>query len=282
MNIQNLIFEEINSLILENLNMISPQEAVDRGMFGPVYHGTSQDKHELIDKEGFKVFVGHERDGAVTHGYLDNQYAMGYKPPIHHLGYGVYFTTSKTIAKEYNKGTTKGLTPYYLDVNNIETINFGSPNKMMQWWIDNGFDAELAKTGAQGRVDATIKLTNNLKSKYDAVWFKGAGGFKRLLDGDQIVVYDPNKIYRIDNTLVKDMEIGSKVVKVDNSSDNIHDFHKKLHIPTGMVGVVVNRRKIDDKFKHMHPENANYFYEVRFAKGGIQHVYDINIKPYKK
>ena len=84
------------------LNTISYQEAIDKKLFGPVYHGTTQDRWDKIHDSGFKVFIGQSPtyiEGDIRHGYGNNLYHnTGKLPPIHHLGYGIYFTKNKTTA----------------------------------------------------------------------------------------------------------------------------------------------------------------------------------------
>lgn len=236
------------------MNRISLQEAKDRKMFGPVYHGTTQDRRQQIGDEGFKVFEGDAGSGDVAHGYLEKDYHGGIPAPVHHLGYGVYFTTSKTIAKQFAGGTTRGMKVFYLDVPQLETINFGAPKTMMKWWLSQGYDGELAKTD---RVAATKKLTDNLKSHYDAVWFKGRSMY-RLLDGDQIVVFDPSRVYEIDQTLSKPGEIGSVVVR------NID----------GMKGRIMDIRPIDPEIAKQYHRGNPRFIEVKWQRGGT----DPNVK----
>ena len=240
---------------IAQITSISQQDAFNRKMFGPVFHGTSSNNKQKIDAEGFKIFIGNERSQNISHGYENTQYgATGNIPPIHHLGFGIYFTTNKSIAKGFNNQTTSGLDTYFLDVPNLEIINFGSPNTMMKWWIQNGYDPNLA---IKDRVKATQILTDNLKSKYDAVWYKGKGLY-RLLDGDQICVYDTSKIYKIDKKLNKPGEIGSKVIRL---TDN-------------MKGVLLNRRPIKEEYKQFH-NNENEFLDVKWQKGGR----DYNVYP---
>src|ERR1035437_8080857 len=184
----------------EDLQPISPQEAKDKGLFGPVYHGSTSDKLEKISIQGFKVSVGDERFGDVCHGYQISNYFGSIPAPIHHLGFGVYFTTVKAIAKKFSYGNPQ-IGPYFLDIPRLKTINFGSPRTMMKWWIENGYDYQKTpKTPfgsgqtdllliRQERMRATIHLTDNLKSMYDAVWFKGSAMY-RPLDGDQVCIFD--------------------------------------------------------------------------------------------
>lgn len=178
------------------------EEVNKKNMFGPVYHGTNASARKMIDKIGFNIPIGRSRTGDVSNGYPLNDYWGGIPAPIHHLGFGVYFTNSKSKAKIFNQGTESGLKSYYLDVPNLKTINFAIRGKMMKWWQDNGYDMEKITNWGnvdfieKKRVEATINLTNTLKSKYDAVFFKGKG-FGSLLDGDQICVYDTRKIYKL-------------------------------------------------------------------------------------
>jgi len=237
---------------------ISLQEARDRGLFGPVWHGTPQESLKNIREEGFKVFETGPSEGPTVHGYPDRPYHGGIPAPVHHLGYGVYFTTSKSNAKHFAGGTARGMRTYYLDVPRLETINFGAPRTMMGWWVDNGYDPELARTD---RVEATRRLTQGLKSKYDAVWFKGKG-IRRLLDGDQVVVFDPSRIYEIDPGASKPGDIGSKVRR---KSD-------------GMVGVLKNVRPLPEDFRQFHG-GAERFLEVKWKKGGTDfNVYDRDVE----
>lgn len=202
---------------------ISEQMASDRKMFGPVYHGTTQEYRKEIQQSGFKITVGDSREGNVKNGYaFENYTGSNVVAPVHHLGFGVYFTTSKTIAKKFNGNSLRGLKTYFLNIPRFEIINFGSPQKMANWWIDNGYDPDLAKRGMRERVQATKKMTLNLKKKYDAIWFKGKG-LKTLLDGDQIVVFNVQRIYEIDNLKAKAYELGSKIIDHSGRKGTIVD-----------------------------------------------------------
>lgn len=234
---------------------ISLQEAKDRNLFGPVWHGAPQDRLEKINEEGFKIFMTGPREGETLHGYPGGDYHGGIPAPVHHLGYGVYFTTSATIAKNFAGGTIKGLKTYYLDVPRLETINFGAPRTMMKWWVDNGYDPDLAKSD---RIEATKALTDSLKSKYDAVWFKGKG-IRRLLDGDQICVYDTSRIYEIDKNLSKSGEIGSKVRRKAD----------------GMIGIILDRRDIPESVRDLYHGGEKEFLRIKWNKGGT----DYNVYP---
>ena len=235
-------------------------------MFGPVYHGTTEDRLSAIEEEGFKVFVGTAHSGAIQHGFGDvRDYGAGVPPPVHFLGYGVYFTTVKSISKQY--GVSK---MYYLDVPSLEVINFGSPNTMTRWWIRNGYDPEMAHTD---RVIATQMMTGQLASQFDAVWFKGKS-IRRLLDGDQICVYDPSRIYRIDNKLSPPFGVGSKVRR---KSD-------------GMIGMILRSERLAkslekfplaDWMRDLVASGSERLLTVRWAKGGTQYqVPDGDVVPY--
>lgn len=286
----------------EELNKITTGEAIKNKMFGPVYHGTTELRHEKIDKEGFKIFYGGVDQ---RNGYWNQEYGnTGYPPPVHHLGYGVYFTTVKNIGKKFNQNRAKNIGPYYINTTNIETINFASERKMMNWWMSNGYNAENAKESEAKRIEETKNLTDTLKSKYDAVWFKGKG-FNRLLDGDQIVVFNPELIYKVDDSNVTGYEIGAKVVLVkdiktygydviDNKSMKI----MRTTIPSGTKGVILDIRDIGEQhiewlksnqdFKiedNMSQEYIDYwkeqindklngdhkYYKIKFAKGGTEY-----------
>lgn len=270
---------KLASLVEDKTPKISLQQAKDKKMFGPVYHGTSTDKRDKIDREGFKVFYGHERSGDVSHGYEFQNYYDGIPAPIHHLGYGIYLTTSLSIAKKYSFGTTKGMKIYFLDVPKLETINFGAPRTMMKWWVSNGYDYKKSPRTLFGnpefdrytaeieRYRATIHLTEELKSKFDAVWFKGKGIYT-LLDGDQVCVYDPSKIYEFDKTLIKPGDIGSRVVLKIGFSP----YQGAPMIPMGTKGILLRKREIPPEIRHYHIEaggpNVHSFYEIKFDKGG--------------
>ena len=261
---------------------VTTQDAKNRGMFGPVYHGTSEDTHTKIQNEGFKVIEGESGSEGISNGYAAIPYANGIPAPVHHLGYGIYFTTVKAIAKKFNGGSVKALKSFYLDVHNVATINFGSVGTMMKWWIANGFDPALAKTD---RVAATKQLTDSLKGKHDAVWFKGKG-FKTLLDGDQIVVFDPSKVFLLEDSQAEAGAIGSKVQR---KSD-------------GMVGVIRGQRplmpnmyeKIMAAKETATPEQlaghwfditpeSKYYLEIKWQKGGMDsNVFDTDVIPYVK
>jgi len=277
---------KLKDILLEGkVQKISWQNALDRKFFGPVYHGTSEQNRLKIDDMGFKIFMGDtERSDNISHGYELQDYHGGIPAPIHHLGFGIYFTTNKNIAKRFNIGTARGLKIYYLDAPSIETINFGAPKTMMKWWIENGYDYKKTSETTFGtpltslieikkeRFRATVNMTNNLKQKYDAVWFKGKGIYA-LLDGDQVCVYDVDNIFEVDIKLSKPGDVGSKVRQ---KSD-------------GMIGVIVPSwtdrdpelirqlcKKNGIEPCWVHP-NTKKLYQVKWKKGGTKEVQDVEV-----
>ncbi len=287
------------------LNYISPQEAKDQNMFGPIYHGTTSDAREKINEEGYSIQIEERRNG-----YETSDYYGGIPAPVHHLGYGVYFTTAKNIAKMYNENSVKGLNEIYLNSQNILTINFGAESTMMKWWRQNGYDMkplshyknsnnwnyEIEKD----RIQSTHNLTNNLKSQYDAVWFKGKG-IRRLLDGDQICVYNLELLCAIDYSLSQEGEVGSKVEFNPNfdwnslidehiPEENIQKYieYKRQDFkgfgPSGggnIWGIILDRREIPDDVSKRAHGGRKYFYTIKWNKGGtVYGVYEDMIIPY--
>lgn len=249
---------------------ISQQAALDRKMFGPVYHGTHA--HEEIARDGFKVF---EHGDGKLNGYpVSNYGGTGLPAPIDHLGFGVYFTTSKTNAQQFNGGTARGLKTYYIDAPRMTEINFGAESMMMKWWERNGYDirrrwqqagiTSFADPRVQKlRIDATRALTDALAAQYDAIWYKGKG-LRRLLDGDQVVVFDPSRIYEVDPKLATGLEVGAKVRR---KSD-------------GMTGVLVARQPIKPEHRKFVPDGAQYRMQVKWKKGGTDlNVFDVDVEP---
>ncbi len=281
---------KLKSLIYEaQVPKISLQQAVDEKLFGPVFHGTTQDNLAKIDAEGFKVIVGLYGTSGMSQGYENIPYGLsGAPPPIHHLGFGVYFTTSMSNAKMFAGGTVKGMKTYFLKIPNYETINWGSPNTMMKWWIKNGYDPKLARQGEGGRYMATAKMTELLKSKWDAVWYKGKGMY-RLLDGDQVCVYEPDgKIFEIDKTLSTGLQIGAKVKALRDLQWT--DFEGKPYgstVPAGTIGIVKNKQEIDPEWIAKWKENPNarmkninkYALMVKWKRGGELQVADGDVQP---
>jgi len=255
------------------MKKISKQQAIDTKLFGPIYHGTTEDTRKKIDSDGFKIFK-----------YGDSGKINGYRfrtdhihMPADHLGYGVYFTTIKSIAKEYNRGSSK-LKEYYLDTNKILTINFGSNNTMMGWYMSMGYDPTKAKQSPDEWHKQTEIMTETIKSKYDAVWYKGKG-IRKLTDGDQVCVYNMDCLVEVDPTLTSGLEAGAFVVR---KSD-------------GMKGVVlrvsdyVANDYIMERFKNNDLPEVSYHYRaitdsvkkvftVKWKKGGTENnVLDIDL-----
>ena len=272
---------------------ISLQQAINNKYFGPIYHGTSAESREKIDRERFKVFYSDApATGDVQNGYDLSDYCGGIPAPLHHLGFGVYFTTVKSIAKKFNLNSTRGLKTYFAEIpsSRVETINFAAPHTMMRWWVENGYNYDTktksklfgtAETDLRAikneRARATLNLTRTLKSKYDAVWFKGKG-LHQLLDGDQVCIFNPDKILEIDSNLASPMDIGSRVKTVEN----LYDYdHKTVKIPVGSVGMVINKQRTSELWKWA--EGSEFVYAIKFSKGGTQHnILDKQIKPYEK
>jgi hypothetical protein len=275
--LKGLLFESKLKLIDEELKTTSLQKAIDSKFFGPVYHGTTQERLKSIQDKGFEIYIGSDREGNIRNGYPNQGYSQSSTPPpIHHLGYGIYFTTKKSIAKNFNDNSMKGIKPYYLDVSRLETVNFASPKKMMDWWISNGYDPELAKVD---RVKATINLTNTLKNKFDAIWFKGTGGLNyKVLDGDQIVVFDTSRIYSIDDKLNIGKNIGATVVAIKDIKLNNHMVDSPISVNKGTKGIIIRKdsaQKMRDFWKTNGNEtehwskNSDFVYGVKFKNGGI-------------
>lgn len=249
--------------IFNEVQQIGYQDIQTRNFFGPVYHGSTSANIEQILKSGFRFEIGLPRTGGTSHGFEYQEYAFGYPPPIHFLGYGVYFTTVKNIAKAYNHGTLKGLREFYIDAPRVETINFGSPNTMMKWWRGNGYDVPAIKEISslprneinQIWIKSTENLTDNLKSKFDAVWYKGKG-LKSLLDGDQVCVYDPSRIYVFEQT------------KNDPNQFLVGDRIKIKYVPVGTV--ITGIRKA-----------GNYFnaFDAYLGSTKSENYFTVNLKP---
>jgi len=283
----------IDKLIkLSGIQTISPQEAKDRNMFGPLYHGTNDAYRQDIIDNGFRIIYNKEER---SHGYHLVDYYNNIPPPIHHLGFGIYLTTIKNIGKKYNQGTIKNLHLYCLDSQNIETINFGANNTMMKWWIKNGYkmkslnnysDMDMAEAE---RIQATKNLTETLKSHYDAVWFKGKG-IRSLLDGDQICIYKPELIYMIDKSLAKEDEIGFKVEMNPQIDISQLEDYEKSSLPGygpakgGKIwGIILNKRPISPEISEKFHNGAKFFYDIKWNKGGTSYnVKDYQIIPYSK
>lgn len=259
-----------------SLKTISSQRAIDRNYFGPVYHGTTQENIQSIKSFGFDI---NRSKNDPTNGYIDGPYSYvtGNIPaPLHHLGFGIYFTTSLSIAKKYNNSSVKGLMRFYLNIPRLEIINFAAPRTMMKWWIANGYNYDETKD----RYKSTINLTKNLKSQYDAVWFKGKTLWSTL-DGDQLCVYKTSSIFLVDDTLAKPYDIASKVVfKGPTNRDN-------LYIPSdpNIKGTIIDKRLIPDRVYDnlggfFDRNKDKHYFMVTWSKGGTHGGYtERNLKP---
>lgn len=294
----------LKSLLSEDLKKISLQQAQDNRFFGPVYHGTSQENREKIAMDGFRIRIGHERSGDVTNGFEVSDYSGGIPAPIHFLGFGVYFTTVRAIAKKFSGGTGRGITPFFLDVPGLETINFGSTSNMMKWWMANGYDYKVTPETTFGgmrtdwggtkntlpaireeRLRATKNMTQHLSTRYDAVWYKGKGMFK-LLDGDQVCVYDPSNIYLMDKSLIQPGEIGSVVVAKRRIAHLNYAGEEYRVIEAGDKGIILGKEDITSKReqypKYWAERAIKYVIDVKFKNAGTQQVEDVDVEPYTK
>lgn len=281
---------------------ITTQQAVDRKLFGPLYHGTGPENMNSILQHGFQI--GGD-DIKSVNGYQQGAYVgTAFPPPMHHLGYGVYLTTAKAVAKKF-AGARAKMVEFYVDAPRLETINFGANNTMMRWWLSQGYDFDWKRVTKTGETDyraprfgaewarATRHLTDTLKGQFDAVWFKGKG-LRRLLDGDQVCVYDPARLYRIDDAGATAMSLNSlvthnqellrydnhHVAKTDSGATLIQtEIGTTIHYipPPGMKGMIVGKREITDRVRSFLParlhNSADFFYEVKWAKGGTQMNY---------
>jgi hypothetical protein len=297
---------------------ISKQQAIDAKMFGPVYHGTTDENRKSIDQEGFKIFgiddIGN-RNGFGNGGVFSN----GGPSPVHLLGYGVYFTPSATVAKQYNQDSRKGIVEYYLDVPRLCEIGFTSINTMRKWWYENGFDFDntlyarrdetynkyaIGHIIDQEQIRATHHMTEVLKSKYDGVYLK-RNSFRRGVDDTQVVVFDPNRIYRIDKKMSAGWDTGSVVThnqRIHYSEEHMKEYGITAvkqpdgwtHVgryaspdrwvplikipPPGMKGVVVEKREAPRNYtsssiNHRYLNQAQHWIAVKWQKGGVQHNY---------
>lgn len=243
-------------LILEaQIPIIAPVEAKTRNLFGPVYHGTTPDNLANIREKGFISF---NIDAINT--YPKEPYGhTGLIPPLHHLGFGIYFTPSKAIARQFASGNIKGVGTFYLDIQNYEEINFVSPDKMMNWWIQHGYDPHN-----ENRWGACYEMTKQIMSEFDAVYFKGKAFRGYALDGPQICVYDERKIYIVNNRLAKGLEIGAKVVNIE----------------TNQKGRIISFRNLQEHMLQFHPPGTTTFYVVKWDKGKTDYnVSNLMIQP---
>jgi hypothetical protein len=305
---------------------ISRQTAVNEKMFGPVYHGTPQNIDDIL-RHGFDV----KRSMPATlgpmslpresqNGFPLQPYAWGISAPVHFLGFGIYFTTVKAIAKKFNHDTTRGIREFFIDTQNIIEINFGSPNTMMRWWVDNGYDMTVEETrnrDVRAWLRATQNLTEHLAAKSQAVWYKGKG-IRKLLDGDQVVVFNPNTIRVVDKSLSSGTDIGA-MVEYDHTAsspmlegrndvylaDITHDERYKgwqgvfcavdhegndipdstgiplLYVPpSGMRGMVMKKYPVPERFRE---ERGDWYVEVKWQRGGTKFNYsERELKPVVK
>lgn len=234
---------------------ISPQQASEIAI-GPFYHGTAPEFVDKILEEGFRWEEEESRGGGTSHGYETGDYYGGCPPPVHHLGYGIYLTESRSIAKDFGYGSMRNVLEYWIKRDaNIEQINFGAPRTMMKWWNENGYDCALAKVD---RIEATKQLTSSLSSRFDAVLYKGKG-LHRLLDGNQICIYNPAILLRVNKKLTQPGEIGSKVVRKED----------------GMRGSLVNRRPIAPGVSEQYHGGEPEFLSIKWQRGGT----DMNVYP---
>ncbi len=298
--------------------IISPQQA--RDMFGPMYHGTNQNLADIIST-GFnakysvpssKLLGFSDTPVGPSHGYSLSGYGFtGISAPIHHLGFGSYFTTVKSIAKAFSGGSMAGQRAFYLDSDRICKINFGSANTMMKWWRENGYDMTAEETrnrDIKAWIRATGNLTRKLRKDYDAVWFLGKS-IHRLLDGDQVCVYNTKLISVVYPKLATGLEIGAQVTHTQEIPsryrgsnvfyiDNLKpdDYGSAGKLP-GWKGVFRADTEESDRKIGRHPihfippsnmigiikDIRDNMYDIKWQKGGVRYNYrPEEIKPYKK
>jgi len=247
--------------------VISPQEAHDTCTGESFYHGSAPENVGVIEESGFSWEEGEARTEQTAHGYEDRDYHDGCPPPVHHLGYGIYLTAVRNIAKDYGYGSMKNVLEFkILKSARISEINWGATRTMTKWWTQNGYDCELANTD---RVAATKALTDRLSAQYDAIYYKGKG-LHRLLDGNQICVYNPSILRRVDKKLAQRGEIGSKVVRVKVIDNGI-----PTNVAPGMKGILLGRRAIDPEISAKYHNREPEFLTVKWTKGGV----DMNVYP---
>jgi hypothetical protein len=106
----------------------------------------------------------------------------------------------------------------------------------------------------------------------------------RLLDGDQVVVFNPDNIYEVDFSLSKGFDIGSKVkAKHDIQwSDREGNMYGSI-VPAGTIGIIAKRTDVEE-MKKQHPsfwakDSQKYVLMVKFKKGGEKQVKDIDVIP---
>lgn len=147
------------------------------------------------------------------------------EPPLHIFGFGVYLTRYKTAA--LNRYSWRNNTPpnreilnvrWYIDAAPSE-VRFVKPEKMWAWWEAHGYnyrelisgmedkiqrgvsdnaaskgsirvDESLSQLILDKRLEATINMTNKLKSKYDLIEYVPKNG----IDSAQLCCYRPELI----------------------------------------------------------------------------------------
>lgn len=246
--------------------IISPQEAYNTCFPETFYHGTTPDLASDIIERGFIWNIEEAGQSATRHGYENFYYGQtGCKSPVHHLGFGIYLTSSRTNAKRFGD---KVLQFKILKTAKIITLNKGSPNTMAAWWQEWGYDCELSK---KDRVQATKIMTDKISAQYQAAYFLGKGLYRRLLDGNQICIYDPSILRQINSKLAKSREIGSKVIKIKEISSS--------KIPIGSKGTLLEYRPIDEEMSQKYHFNEPAFLTVKWEKGGTEmNVYPGELK----
>lgn len=233
----------------------------------PVYHGSTQENLRIIYDVGFKDWSReniHER----RNGFSESSRWDGPSvPPVHFLGMGTYFTESKGFAKLFSGGSAKNLKKFAIQVDRdrLCTINFASERTMMKWWRSYGYDPE-----AEGQVDATWTMTDNLKREFDAVYYKGTGFSRGFGDRNQICVFDNRRVYLIDDSQASGFELGAKVRRKGD----------------GMVGVVVSEPESLEGILDKYPLAATWLkpgaglrFLVKWNRGGRSSVQDVEVEP---
>lgn len=265
--------------IRKNLKKFSPQKLKDIQAFGPIYHG-SPDNDKILETGKFQIVIpGKNPEIQSRHGYKCVPYLgsrSNFPPPMHHLGFGVYFTTNKSIAKRFNRDSIRGLKKFFLPNARILTINFAAPSTMMAWWLKNGYNPKpFGEITPKQWHKATAALTQHLSRDYDAIWFKGKTIYSQL-DGDQICVYRPNLIAIEDKTLVKGLEIGATVTY--QPSDDPELKTRCVFEPQAETkGIITETRNMGNIILPNYPNRK--FFTVKWKKGGIQLYYlDCHLK----
>jgi len=91
---------------------ISPQEAHDTCYDTPFYHGTLPEVITDIKEHGFKWQEGEKGSEGMSHGYDNTNYYEDCPAPVHHLGYGIYLTQIKSIAKDFGYGSMRNVVTF--------------------------------------------------------------------------------------------------------------------------------------------------------------------------